>query len=65
MSQRMLRGYTRGPDGLFRKRITFARPDSRAPANVVQEIILVRNQSGRLIRGQKTGNRIRLANTTA
>ena len=60
MSQRMLRGYTRGPDGLFRKRITFNRPDSKAPANVIRVITLVRTSDGRLVRGENTHSRIRL-----
>lgn len=60
MKSRRLRGYTQGPDGLFRKRITFATLDAIKPGTASVRV-LVRDASGRLIRGETTGSRIRLA----
>lgn len=60
MKSRRLRGYTQSPDGLFRKRITFAALDSPAPGTVTVRI-LVRDGAGRLLHGETTGSRIRLA----
>lgn len=54
----MLVGYVKSPDGFYRKTITF---DVPGKPGVVRQIILVRKPDGTLLRGENTGNRIRLA----
>ena len=54
----MLKHYVRSPDGLYRKTISF---DVPGKPGVIRQIILVRKPDGTLLRGENTGNRIRLA----
>ena len=54
----MLVGYVISPDGFYRKTVTFDVP--RKPG-VIRQIIMVRKPDGTLLRGENTGNRIRLA----